>query len=145
MSERLQALGPRHDAAIRLKLDGASGGEITDALDVQTRTVYLWMGEPLVKEELARQLDRIGLAPSKQRVGGSSPPGGIAEGRFESGMAATAAADRYGPEWVPWKRCGSVEDWAASSPGTSTPPLRVPRPKGQWVTTPLDHARTKRC
>jgi hypothetical protein len=60
MNERLQALGPRHHAAIRLKLDGASGSEIADALDVQTRTVYLWMGDPLVKEELARQLDRIG-------------------------------------------------------------------------------------
>jgi hypothetical protein len=56
----LRSLGPRHHAAIRLKLDGASGSEIADALDVQTRTVYLWMGDPLVKEELARQLDRIG-------------------------------------------------------------------------------------
>ncbi len=60
VSEGLQALGPRHHAAIRLKLDGASGGEIADALDVQRRTVYLWMGDPLVKVELARQLDRIG-------------------------------------------------------------------------------------
>src|SRR5262245_16968305 len=60
MSEALHALGPRHHAAIRLKLDGASGREIAEALDVQTRTVYLWMGDPLVKDELARQLDRIG-------------------------------------------------------------------------------------
>jgi hypothetical protein len=60
MSEHLRSLGPRHHAAIRLKLDGASGSEIADALDVHTRTVYLWMGDPLVKEELARQLDRIG-------------------------------------------------------------------------------------
>ena len=60
MSEPLQALSPRHHAAIRLKLDGASGSEIAEALDVQTRTVYLWMGDPLVKDELARQLERIG-------------------------------------------------------------------------------------
>jgi hypothetical protein len=60
MSEHLRSLGPRHHAAIRLKLDGASGSEIANALDVETRTVYLWMGDPLVKDELARQLDRVG-------------------------------------------------------------------------------------
>jgi hypothetical protein len=26
---------------------------------VETRTVYLWMGDPLVKQELTRQLERI--------------------------------------------------------------------------------------
>jgi len=66
MSEHLRALGPRHHAAIRLKLDGASGIDIADALDVQTRTVYLWMGDPLVKQELGRQLDRIGEEFARQ-------------------------------------------------------------------------------
>ena len=59
MSQQLRALSPRHYTAIRLKLHGASGGEIAQALGVQTRTVYLWMGDPLVKEEVARQLERI--------------------------------------------------------------------------------------
>jgi len=60
VSQQLRALAPRHHAAIRLKLDGASGGTIAERLGVETRTVYLWMGDPLVKQELARQLERIG-------------------------------------------------------------------------------------
>ncbi len=60
VSQQLRALAPRHHAAIRLKLDGASGGAIAERLGVETRTVYLWMGDPLVKQELARQLERIG-------------------------------------------------------------------------------------
>jgi hypothetical protein len=59
MAQHLRSLGPRHHAAIRLKLDGASGCEIAETLGVETRTVYLWMGDPLVKQELARQLERI--------------------------------------------------------------------------------------
>ena len=60
MPQHLRILTPRHHAAIRLKLDGASGGEIAETLGVQRRTVYLWMGDPLMKQELARQLERIG-------------------------------------------------------------------------------------
>lgn len=59
MPRRLTALGPRHHAAIRRKLDGASGTEIAQAVGVERRTVYLWMGDPLVKEELERQLLRV--------------------------------------------------------------------------------------
>ena len=59
MSQQLRTLAPRHYAAIRLKVAGASGGEIAETLGVETRTVYLWMGDPLVKGELARQLELI--------------------------------------------------------------------------------------
>ena len=59
MSRNLVALGPKHYAAIRRKLDGASGTEIAEAVGVQRRTVYLWMGDPLVKDELARQLENV--------------------------------------------------------------------------------------
>jgi hypothetical protein len=59
VTQQLRALSPRHHLAIRLKLDGASGREIADTLGVEIRTVYLWMGDPLVKQELARQLERI--------------------------------------------------------------------------------------
>jgi hypothetical protein len=55
----LTKLGPRHHAAIRMKLGGASGRAIAAALRVERRTVYLWMGDPLVKRELARQLMRL--------------------------------------------------------------------------------------
>src|SRR5215213_10581956 len=83
MNDGLQVLGPRHHAAIRLKLDGASGREIADALDVQTRTVYLWMGDPLVKEELARQLDRIGDVFAREIALALIPPS-RSSGRWRS-------------------------------------------------------------
>lgn len=59
MSRTLTALGPRHHAAIRLKLNGASGAAIAQSVGVKRRTVYLWMGDPLVKHELERQLERL--------------------------------------------------------------------------------------
>jgi hypothetical protein len=59
VTQQLRTLAPRHHHAIRLKLDGASGREIAETLGVETSTVYLWMGDPLVKDELARQLERI--------------------------------------------------------------------------------------
>ena len=59
MPQHLRTLAPRHHLAIRLKLDGASGREIAERLGVETRTVYLWMGDPRVKRELSRQLERI--------------------------------------------------------------------------------------
>jgi hypothetical protein len=59
VSQKLRALAPRHHTAIRLKLDGASGSEIAETLGVERRTVYLWMGDPLVKQELGRQLEHI--------------------------------------------------------------------------------------
>ena len=83
MNDGLQVLGPRHHAAIRLKLDGASGREIADALDVQTRSVYLWMGDPLVKEELARQLDRIGDVFAREIALALIPPS-RSSGRWRS-------------------------------------------------------------
>ena len=67
MSQQLRTLAPRHHAAIRLKLDGASGGEIAETLGVQTRTVYLWMGDPLVKQALASQLERISEEFARQQ------------------------------------------------------------------------------
>ena len=66
MPHRLTALGPRHHAAIRMKIDGASGHAIADALGVELRTVYLWMSDPLVKEELGRQLRRVDEAFAQQ-------------------------------------------------------------------------------
>jgi len=59
MPHRLAALSPRHHTAIRLKLSGASGAEIAERVGVERRTVYLWMGDPLVKDELERQLERL--------------------------------------------------------------------------------------
>jgi hypothetical protein len=59
MPHRLTALAPRHHAAIRMKIDGAPGVAIAETLDVELRTVYLWMSDPLVKQELARQLERV--------------------------------------------------------------------------------------
>ncbi len=56
---RLSTLSPRHHTAIRLKLSGASGTEIAKHIGVERRTVYLWMGDPLVKGELERQLERL--------------------------------------------------------------------------------------
>lgn len=41
-----------------MRLGGASGQAIADCLGVERRTVYLWFSDPLVKEELARQLER---------------------------------------------------------------------------------------
>jgi Homeodomain-like domain len=55
----LTKLGPRHHAAIRMKLAGASGRAIAAALGVERRTVWLWFSDPLVKHELARQLARL--------------------------------------------------------------------------------------
>lgn len=59
MPHRLAALSPRHHTAIRLKLSGASGAEIAEQVGVERRTVYLWMSDPLVKDELERQLERL--------------------------------------------------------------------------------------
>jgi len=59
MPHRLAALSPRHHTAIRLKLSGASGAEIAERVGVERRTVYLWMGDQLVKDELERQLERL--------------------------------------------------------------------------------------
>ena len=62
MSEHLRSLGPRHHAAIRLKLDGASGSEIADALGVETRTVYLWMGDPWSRTSSPDSLTASGMS-----------------------------------------------------------------------------------
>jgi hypothetical protein len=66
MPHRLTALGPRHHAAIRMKIDGASGIAIAEGLGVELRTVYLWMSDPLVKEEPGRQLTRVDEAFADQ-------------------------------------------------------------------------------
>jgi transposase len=42
-----------------MKLNGASGQEIASTLGVRVRTVYLWMGDPLAKVELERQVERV--------------------------------------------------------------------------------------
>lgn len=42
-----------------MRIEGASTTGICDELDVEKRTVYLWFSDPLVKAELANQVDRI--------------------------------------------------------------------------------------
>jgi hypothetical protein len=59
MPHRLDELGSQHHAAIRMRLEGASTEEICECLEVEKRTVYIWFGDPLVKAELKRQLERI--------------------------------------------------------------------------------------
>jgi DNA-binding CsgD family transcriptional regulator len=56
---KLVTLSPKHHAAIRQKIAGASGAEIAQELGVTRRTVYLWMSDALVKTELERQLAAI--------------------------------------------------------------------------------------
>ena len=59
MPHRLAALSPRHRTAIQLKLGGASGRQIAERVGVERRTIYLWMGDPMVKRELDSQLERL--------------------------------------------------------------------------------------
>jgi hypothetical protein len=71
MSQRLQKLGPRHHAAIRMRIAGSSSRDIQEELGVQLRTLYLWFGDPLVQAEIDRQLERISdLMAEKLAVSG---------------------------------------------------------------------------
>src|SRR4051812_44905485 len=58
MAKALQKLGPHHREAVRMKIGGASGREISEALGIRLRTVYLWFGDALVKAELSRQIEQ---------------------------------------------------------------------------------------
>jgi hypothetical protein len=59
MPHRLLELQPRHHAAIRMCIEGRSTEQISRALEVKPRTLYIWFSDPLVKRELAEQLQRF--------------------------------------------------------------------------------------
>jgi hypothetical protein len=59
VAHRLQELGPHHNTAIRMRLEGLTTEKICETLEVQPRTVYLWFSDPLIKAELARRQARI--------------------------------------------------------------------------------------
>jgi AcrR family transcriptional regulator len=59
MPHRLQELQPRHHAAIRMRIEGRSTEQISRALEVKPRTLYIWFSDPLVKQALAEQLERF--------------------------------------------------------------------------------------
>jgi hypothetical protein len=42
-----------------MRIEGRATPEICDVLEIQPRTLYNWFSDPLVKGELARQLERI--------------------------------------------------------------------------------------
>ena len=42
-----------------MRIDGNSPEEIARELEVEKRTVYLWFSDPLIKVELASQVDRV--------------------------------------------------------------------------------------
>ena len=75
MSQRLQKLGPRHHAAIRMRIAGCSNRDIQEEIGVELRTLYLWFGDPLVQAEIDRQLERIsGLLAERLAVSGLQVP-----------------------------------------------------------------------
>ena len=57
--ERLQELGPKHHAAVRMRLEGQSNKQIAEHLDVKERTLHVWFSDQLVKDELESQLNRV--------------------------------------------------------------------------------------
>lgn len=62
MARQLQRLGPRHHAAIQMRLAGDSPAGIAESLGVRRQTVYLWFCDPLVKqavEDGIARTDRI--------------------------------------------------------------------------------------
>lgn len=58
-SERLTKLSPRHLAAIRLRIEGRDNAFIAEQLGVSNRTLHLWFSDPMIKEEMKRQLDAV--------------------------------------------------------------------------------------
>jgi hypothetical protein len=57
--KRLSKLEPIHYAAIRLKIEGRRPPQIAEELDVALHTVHIWFSEPLVKDEVQKQLERV--------------------------------------------------------------------------------------
>lgn len=59
--DRLKELGPKHEAAIRLRLAGRSNAEIVKELKVANSTLLVWWSDDLVKDriaELATMIER---------------------------------------------------------------------------------------
>lgn len=59
MAEALQKLHPRHYAAIRLRIEGRPNSYICEQIGCKERVLHLWFSDPLVKAELARQMERV--------------------------------------------------------------------------------------
>ena len=71
MPKRLRELSPRHHAAIRMRIAGATNTEIERKVGVQRRTLYVWFGDPLVKAEIDRQLQRINTLIAEKLASGA--------------------------------------------------------------------------
>lgn len=59
MAAGLQKLAPHHHVAIRMRIAGESHAAIEARLGVKRRTLYLWFGDPLVKDEIEAQMRNI--------------------------------------------------------------------------------------
>lgn len=59
MSHRLAKLNTQHRAAARLKVEGRSIAQISEALGVTPRTLHVWFSDQSVKDEVARLLERV--------------------------------------------------------------------------------------
>lgn len=59
MAAGLQKLAPHHHVAIRMRIAGESHAAIEARLGVKRRTLYLWFGDPLVKDEIEAQMRNV--------------------------------------------------------------------------------------
>lgn len=70
-TKQLQKLEPRHRAAVRLKILGKRNDFIAEELGVQKRTLEVWFSDPIIKAELAEQLERVDLLFAERLVSSS--------------------------------------------------------------------------